>query len=237
MLSLVTYTTPAGPCGYLPEQTWQLEYEIVADMSVREYQDRLLAGWRHFGHALFHPRCPSCRACQSLRVPVERFRPSRSQRRARAANEGVIRLEIGRPAVSTEKLRLHDRFHSFQTRHKGWPSHTPKDFDSYRTSFVDNPFPVTEWCYYVEDRLVGVGYADVLPDGLSAIYFFYDPNERSRSLGTFNVLGLLEEANKRGLKFVYLGYYVEGCESLQYKANYRPNEVLGPDGQWRPFRE
>ena len=70
---------------------------------------------------------------------------------------------------------------------KGWPDHGPKDPADYADSFVDNPFPTEEWCYYLGDRLVGVGYVDVLPDGLSAIYFFYDPDERDRSLGTFNV--------------------------------------------------
>ncbi len=236
MISLITYTTPPSTCGYLPSQNWQLEYELVGHMSAWEYQQRLLHGWRHFGHALFHPRCPSCQACQSLRVDVASFRPSRSQRRVIKLNEGIVRLEIGRPSVTQEKLRLHDKFHSFQAVRKGWPGHTPKDSDGYRTSFVNNPFSVSEWCYFLGDRLVGVGYVDDLPDGLSAIYFFHDPEFRRRSLGNWNVLSMLEQARMRGLEHVYLGYYVEGCQSLVYKADYRPNEVLTADGNWRPFR-
>ena len=70
---------------------------------------------------------------------------------------------------------------------------------------------------------------------MSAIYFFYDPELRARSLGTFNVLCLLEECIVRGLTHLYLGYFVEGCRSLEYKANFKPNEVLRPDGQWHGF--
>jgi leucyl-tRNA---protein transferase len=100
---------------------------------------------------------------------------------------------------------------------------------------VDNPFPTEEWCYYIGERLVGVGYVDVLPEGLSAIYFYYDPAERQRSLGTYNVLAILEAARQRQLPHVYLGYYVAGYRSLEYKARFRPNEVLGRDGVWQPF--
>ena len=76
---------------------------------------------------------------------------------------------------------------------------------------------------------------DALPDGLSAIYFFYDPDERHRSLGTFNVLSIIDAARQRGLPWVYLGYYVEGCGSVEYKGRFRPNEVLRPDGTWGAF--
>src|SRR5438105_6260742 len=78
MESVFHYVAPASPCGYLPEQRWRLEYEIVRSLTPAEYQNRLLAGWRRFGGALFRPRCRSCTACQSLRVDVARFRPDRS---------------------------------------------------------------------------------------------------------------------------------------------------------------
>ena len=103
-------------------------------------------------------------------------------------------------------------------------------------AFLDNPFETEEWCYYLGSRLVAVGYVDSLPEGLSAIYFYYDPDERRRSLGTYNVLAAIEAARQRGLPHVYLGYYVEGGRSVEYKARFRPNEVLGPDGEWRSCR-
>ena len=236
MESLYRFVAPVSPCGYLPDREWSLEYEHVASVSRAEYLQRLRQGWRHFGHMLFRPRCPACRACQSLRVLADRFRPDRGQRRARKANDGDVRLVIGDPFVSRQKLALYDRYHAYQTDQKGWPEHPAKDPESYAESFVYNPFPVEEWCYYVGSRLVGVGYVDTLPAGMSAIYFYYDPDERGRSLGTYNVLRVLDVARARGLPYVYLGYFVAGCRSLEYKSRFAPNEVLGPDGDWRLFR-
>jgi arginine-tRNA-protein transferase len=152
-------------------------------------------------------------------------------------NEGFVRLQLGSPSFNQAKLDLYDRYHAFQADAKGWPEHAVADADNYINSFVDNPFPTEEWCYYVGTQLVAVGYVDNLPPALSAIYFFYDPIERRRSLGTWNVLCLLAEAARRRLPHVFLGYYVAGCHSMEYKALFRPCEVRGPDGVWRLFRE
>ncbi len=235
MISLFQFTTPAHACSYLPEQTARMHYEIAGELSPLEYRQRLEAGWRRFGVSLFEPRCPHCRACQSIRVDVEHFRPNRSQRRACKANADVD-VRIGTPSVSDAKLELYDRFHEFQVGNKGWPEHAPKEESSYVESFVENPFPTLEMCYFVADRLIGVGYVDQLPGAMSAIYFFYEPEERHRSLGTFNVLRILDEAARCGIPYLYLGYFVEGCRSLEYKANFTPNQVIGRDGRWRGFR-
>ncbi len=234
MESLFTFLSPPGRCGYLPDRSWQLRYEIVGQITPAEYMARLQGGWRRFGHSLFRPECPSCTACRSLRVPVDAFRPDRSQRRAWKANAGDVSVVVGTPEGTPEKLALYDRFHAYQTDAKGWPEHAGRSLSDYVESFVDNPFVTQEWCYYVGERLVGVGYVDRLPEGLSAIYFFYDPDERHRSLGTFNVLSILRGAAEQNLPHVYLGYYVEGCRSLEYKARFRPNEAY-EGGAWGPF--
>ena len=174
MESLFRYTAPASTCGYLPDQRWSLEYEMVANLAPAEFEERLEEGWRRFGAMMFHPKCPACRACQSLRVAVAKFAPSRSQRRAWRMNDGVLEVRVGAPSVTRAKLNLYDRFHAFQQGAKGWPEHPPKDVDSYRESYVHNPPFTEEWCYYLQGRLVGVGYADNLPNSMSAIYFFYD---------------------------------------------------------------
>jgi leucyl-tRNA---protein transferase len=285
MESLFRYVAAPSRCGYLPDQNWSLEYEYVAEMTAAEYQQRMLEGWRRFGTMLFRPACSSCTACQALRVAVGDFREDRSQRRARKANEGSLILRIGPPGVSRVKLQLYDRYHAFQTAEKGWPQHPAKDAGSYCDSFVRQPFDVEEWCYYLDQKLVGVGYVDpLLPvpqapagntdvppgaashrrdacattaaatnrsegrkvglalvngepmsGGLSAIYFFYDPDLRGRSPGTWNVLCLIDEARRRGLPYVYLGYYVPGCPSMEYKPRFRPNEIRSSDGRWHLF--
>jgi arginyl-tRNA--protein-N-Asp/Glu arginylyltransferase len=231
MKSLITFISPPEPCEYLPHQTWQLEYEIVGRLSTHEYAARLQNGWRRFGHAIFRPACPSCRMCQSLRVPAATFQPDRSQRRAWKTNHGILSVLVREPSRTPAKEALRQKFQTFQHHAKGWPLETA----NYEEMFVNNPFPTEEWCYYSGDRLIAVGYVDRLAQGLSAIYFFYDPDERHRSLGTFNILTLIEAARERRLPYVYLGYYVEGCRSLEYKARFAPSEVLRGDGVWAPF--
>jgi arginine-tRNA-protein transferase len=235
MKSLFRYRSAPSDCSYLPDAEASLEYDRVGQLDATEYAGMLLAGWRRFGGSLFRPRCAACSACQSLRVDVARFRPDRSQRRAWKAASAEVDLEIGEPGVDAERLSLYDRYHRHQSGAKGWPRHQPGDRLGYLDAFVANPFPTEEWRYRRRGELIGVGYVDPLEVGLSAIYFYHDPDFRDLSLGTFNVLELVAESARRGLPHVYLGYYVSGCPSLAYKARFRPNEVLGPDGQWREF--
>jgi len=232
MESRLRFFAPSAGCEYLPDETARLEYMHVDRMTAAEYSEWLEEGWRRFGHVLFRPACPLCRKCQSLRVPVAAFSAGRTQRRVWRANaSGAVRIAIGAPSPTPAKRRLYERFHRYQQEAKGWPAPDADGLDA----FAGNPFPTEEWCYFVDERLVAVGYVDALPDGLSAIYFFYDPDERHRSLGTFNVLSIVDAARQRGLSWVYLGYYVEGCGSVEYKGRFRPNEVLRPDGTWRAF--
>ena len=223
-------------CPYLPDRIKRLENEFVVELSAEEYVEKMNQGFRRFGHILFRPSCPSCTSCLALRIDVEQFRPNRSQRRCWKLNCDDIRREIVAPSAAPEVLELSDHFHNARSHEKGWEPHQESDASSHRFSFVDNPFPVSEWRYYLDDQLVGVGYVDDLPTGLSAVYFLHEPDLRERSLGTYNVLSLIDEAISRGLRYIYLGYYVEGCESLEYKDRFQPNEVLDEDGNWRMFR-
>jgi arginine-tRNA-protein transferase len=218
------------PCGYLPDHLSQLEYEPVGDLDPEAYGARLAAGWRRFGHLLFQPRCPSCRACRSLRIDVARFRPDRSQRRTAARNAGVVEPTIGPPTLTRDAIHLFSRFHHDRSRRRGWEERD--DSRAFAASFLSNPLPTEEWRYEIDGRLVGLGYVDVTPIGLSAIYFVHDPDESRRSLGTWNVLSLIAETARRGLPHAYLGFHVRDCLSLSYKASFRPHEILGPDGVW-----
>jgi arginine-tRNA-protein transferase len=225
------FYAPPARCEYLPGETARLECLLVDEMTAAEYLEWLRRGWRRFGHTVFRPACPSCRKCQSLRVPVASFARRRTLGRVWKANAGTVVIDIGEPSVSPESRALYEKFHRYQHHAKGWPAPEEDGADA----FFPNPFPTEEWRYRLDGRLVAVGYVDVLPDGLSAIYCFHDPDERRRSLGTFNVLSIIEDARRRALPWVYLGYYVEGCRSVEYKARFSPNEVLRPDGTWMPF--
>jgi leucyl-tRNA---protein transferase len=233
----LSYVSAPERCGYLPEQTWRLRYDVMESITLLDYQKKMADGWRRFGYSLFKPNCETCSACLSLRVNAEKFKPNRSQQRAFKQNHD-LRLSIGSPQVDDARLELYDRFHRFQAEVVGWPLREPESVSSYYESFVDNPFQTQEWCYYLGDQLVGVGYVDNMPQALSAIYFYYEPELKSRSLGTFNVLSIIDNAKKNAIPYAYLGYYVEGCRSLEYKANFKPNEVLSmKKGTWELYRE
>ncbi len=181
------------------------------------------------GTVVFRPDCPSCRKCLSLRVPVASFRPSRTQRRIWTHAAREVDVRVGAPRLTPERLEVYRAFHDHGHQAKGWPEQSAESRGEGASGlgpFLDNPFPTEEWSYWIGDRLVGVGYVDVLSEGLSAIYFFHDPRESRRSLGTVNILHLIEAASQRRLPHVYLGYYVNGCRSLEYKARFKPNEIL-----------
>jgi arginine-tRNA-protein transferase len=232
METIDRWTEPPGTCHYHPGHISQREYVWVSALDRDEYMGYLLAGWRRFGHMLFRQTCSGENACRSLRVDVGRFRPDRSQRRIRGANEQTVRLSIGTPAAGPEKVSLSDRFHGERSLARGWSRYDRGDAAEYTSRFVVNPFPTQEWCYFLGDSLVGVGYVDELAGGLSAIYFIRDPECGDRSLGTWNVLSLIDRAAALDLPHVYLGYHAAGCPSLRYKARFRPNETLGHDGKW-----
>jgi arginine-tRNA-protein transferase len=233
MESIVRWTESPGPCQYRPDHNCRLEYVLVSALTPDEYMGYLLAGWRRFGHTIFRQTCLGPGSCRPLRIDAARFVPNRSQRRTRTANERVVQLRIGTPAATPEKVALFQRFHAERSQTRGWSTYGRRASAEFTRSFAVNPFPTQEWCYYLDGALVGVGYVDELAGGLSAIYFVRDPRYRGRSLGTWNVLNLLDRASALGLPHVYLGYYVDGCPSLQYKANFRPNEYLDPDVHWR----
>lgn len=234
---VVEFRSPPGPCNYLPGQIWQFENALVRTMSAAEYQQRMEQGWRRFGRIVFRPNCPACTACRSLRVDVASFKPSRSQRRNRRDNEGKVLPTIGPPAADRVAMELYDRYHAAQSERKGWPEHAPSESQVYSEQFVDHPFPTEEWRYWLDGRVVGIGYVDRLPGALSAIYFFSDPDLRDRGLGTWNVLCVIDRAAELAIPYVYLGYHIASYGSLAYKANFAPNQLRWPDGIWRDFQE
>jgi arginine-tRNA-protein transferase len=226
-------TEPPSPCNYLTDHLCRREYLYVSKLDRDEYMDYLLAGWRRFGYMVFRQICQGPGGCRSLRVDVARYRASRSQRRTRGMNERTVRLRIGTPAVTLDKVAVFERFQAERSESRDWVHYEPGEAASFIQNLASNPFPTQEWCYFLGDALVGVGYVDQLSGGLSAIYFARDPAYRDRSLGTWNVLCLIDRAKALGLPHLYLGYHVDGCPSLRYKASFRPNERLDPDGIWR----
>ena len=219
------FTTPHYRCSYLPGRTAALAYRVITDLPIRAYDELLRRGWRRFGCEFFRPTCPACVQCRSLRIPIGEFTPSRSQRRALRQN-AEIHVVVQAPTVTTVHLRIFNAYHADMHRRKGWPFHFT-DERAYRQQFLLGEWAFArEFLYYEGERLVGVGLADVTDTALSSVYFFHDPAWRPRAPGVFSILRQWAFAQQQGLRYHYLGYWVPGSPSMDYKAQYRPHELL-----------
>lgn len=213
-------------CSYLPDRVATLYHRIQVDVSELELEAMLERGWRRFGPDYFRPACDACTACVPTRVPTATFAPSKSQRRARNACADLM-VRVGAPQFDDERLALYHAWHAHREAARGWDEASLSE-RSYRIQFAFPHPAAREVAYYERDsnKLVGVGLCDETPRAWSAIYFFYSPDWAARSLGTANVLFQIELAQRRGIPYVYLGYQVEGCASLIYKARFLPQEQL-----------
>ncbi len=233
MIVIYRYTEQPHPCQYLPDRQSRQEYELVAGISPEEYEARMNAGWRKFGAFLFHPVCSACTECRPIRIPLDRFAPDRSQRRSLKDNADLT-VRFAQPTVDETRMALWRRYHAGQAARKGWPSHNRTSQD-YATSFVRNPIPAIEITIYEGETLLAVVLTEITPNVVSGIYHYHDPDRRERGLGTFAMLQTLELALSLGKAYAYFGYYVAGCGSMNYKARFRPCQILGTDSIWRDF--
>jgi arginine-tRNA-protein transferase len=214
------------PCSYLEDRSATLEHRILLDVTLEETEALLVRGWRRFGPDYFRPRCAPCSLCVPTRIPVERFEPSKSQRRARDKCK-ELEIRIGPPRFDEERLALYHAWHAHREEARGW-SEAHLDERSYRIQF-SMPHPAAREIAYVDPstgRLVGLALSDLTPRSMSALYFFYDPAWSKRSIGTANVVSQVAIARRFGRQHLYLGYRVDACPSLAYKATFRPQERL-----------
>jgi len=222
---LARFLSPPRSCSYLPAETASLEYRIYAGLTETRYRARLERGWRRHGVHLFRPVCPQCRQCRSLRVLVDQFRPSRSQRRTLQRNADV-RLVVQRPTVTAEHIRLYNAYHRDMQARRGWPDRET-DAAEYEQSFLAGDWPCArEFLYFRDDELIGVGLVDLFQDAVSSVYFYHDPEWRPQGPGTFSILSELEFCRETGRRYNYLGYWIAPCGSMAYKAGFRPHELL-----------
>jgi leucyl-tRNA---protein transferase len=220
---------PEHPCAYLPDRQARHVAFALSRPFPGLYHALMDLNFRRSGQIFYRPACDGCDACQAVRIPIDRFRPSRAQRRCWARNAD-LEVEIGSPTPSDEKLALYQRY--LALRHDGQMDGSAEEF---REFLCASNVGTIELTYREREggKLVAVGVADVEPNALSAVYCYFEPELGSRSLGVFNVLRLVEECRQRGCAQLYLGYFVADCARMSYKAAYRPHELLGPDGLWR----
>ena len=215
-------------CPYLPGRIATSRAFYAPNLSGELYHQFMDAGFRRSGRLIYQPICRGCRSCLPIRVPVGTFCPGKSQRRCWRRNQD-LRITISDPEPTDERFELYRRYQAL------WHDKSDEDRDAFESFLYDSPVPTAEFSYRdPAGRLLAVGICDVSSISLSSVYFYYDPEEAHRGLGTFGALYEIEQAKTIGIPYYYLGFWINGCGKMEYKASFGPNEVLDPDGQWRP---
>ena len=218
-------------CPYLPGRLSQSRALWAERMPGELYHRFMDAGFRRSGKLVYQPVCRGCRACTPIRVSVESFRPSKSQRRCRRRNAD-LGVTVAEPVATDEKHELYRRYVTGRHRQPAGD----ESRESFEGFLHASPVESVEFSYRdAAGRLLAVGICDLCGESLSSVYFYFEPEEARRGLGTFGALFEIETAKRLGVPWYYLGYWVDGCRSMQYKVDFRPAEVLGADGTWRPL--
>lgn len=232
------YLTAPSPCPYLEGQEERKVFtHLVGDRS-GELNDLLThGGFRRSQSIAYRPACEGCRACVSVRVVAVDFAPSRNMRRIAERNSDIVG-EMRIPAPTSEQYSVFRAYLDARHRDGGMADMTVLDYAMMiEDSHVDTRLveyrrrgPDTGINRRGVGQMVAVALTDVLSDGLSMVYSFFEPDEADRSLGTFMILDHIERANRMGLPYVYLGYWVAGSRKMDYKGRFLPQERLMPAG-------
>ncbi len=225
------YNTAAYPCSYLPDRPAISQVATPPHLINREiYSELVRHGFRRSGIFTYRPHCQSCHACVPVRVPVEHFQPDRSQRRCLKANAELHAREL--PLMHfAEHYELYRRYQAKRHAGGGMDQDDHEQFEKFLLqSTVD-----TRLIEFTENgtlRMVSV--IDVLNDGLSSVYTFFDPDFEHAGLGTYNILWQIDQCRQNNLPYLYLGYWIRDCRKMAYKTRFQPIEGL-IIGTWRPL--
>ncbi len=228
------YLTAPSPCPYLAGKEERKVFTHLVGERAPELNNILThGGFRRSQSIAYRPACEGCRSCVSVRVLASEFRPTRSMRRIMRRNADVV-SEMRLAMPTSEQYAIFRAYLDSRHRDGGMADMTVLDYAMMvEDSHVETR--IVEYRRCVPGRpnpgdLIAVALTDVLGDGLSMVYSFFEPDEAARSLGTFMVLDHIARAQRLGLAYVYLGYWVRGSGKMDYKSRFLPQERLTPDG-------
>lgn len=231
------YLTEAQPCPYLPQRMERKVFTPLRGGRAADLNDTLsVNGFRRSQNVAYRPQCPGCNACVATRIVTTEFSPSRSDRRTIKRNRHLHR--VVRPAIATEEqFQLFRRY--LASRHADGAM-AEMDALDFASMIEDSTVRTQVIEYHAEDEygepeLVAACLTDVMADGVSLVYSFFDPGRAKDSLGNFIILDHIDLVQALGLSYVYLGYWVDGCRKMAYKTRFEPTDVL-IGGLWQRVR-
>lgn len=232
------YLTAPSPCPYLEGEFERKVFTHLVGDKAPELNDLLTqGGFRRSQNIAYRPACEHCRACVSVRILAEEFVPSRNMQRVVQRNSDLIGTEV-RAEPTTEQYSLFRNYLDARHRNGGMSDMTVLDY----AMMVEDTHVNTEIIEYRRRNadsfftgrgggpLMAVSLLDRMNDGFSMVYSFFDPEHQGRSLGTYMILDHIRRARQAGLPHVYLGYWVNGSQKMEYKIRFLPQEQLGPKG-------
>ena len=215
-------------CPYLPDRRARYRAVSVEALPPGAYHRFMDAGFRRSGHVLYQPACRGCRSCIPLRVASREFVASATQRRCLRRNADLL-VAVDLPMATDEKLDLYNRYNTV------WHGGATLTLADLQESLYESCVETIEFTYRsAQGELLAVGLCDVAPESLSSVYFYFAPGAAARSLGTYGALRELDFAAQHSIPYYYLGYWIADCDSMRYKSNFGPHELLGLDGAWGP---
>lgn len=236
------FLTAPSACPYIEGQFERKVFTHLVGQKAPELNDLLTqGGFRRSQNIAYRPACESCRACVSVRILADRFKPTRNMRRITQLNADLVGA-VHDAEPTTEQYSLFRTYLDARHRRGGMSDMTVLDY----AMMVEDTHVDTKIIEYRkrgpdsfitgkgQGELIAVALTDRMGDGMSMVYSFYNPDYADRSLGTYMILDHIERTRAAGLPHVYLGYWVNGSRKMAYKIRFQPQEHLGPKG-WEPF--
>lgn len=211
---------PPRPCPYLPKEQMQLDIGIILPKPNR-FDELLASGYRRLGQVFYRPSCLGCRKCIPIRVATSSFSRSKSQRRIWKKHSARYQVTLLPPVYQEDHYLIYEKHSTHVSR-----ENEPSDPEGYMRAFLLSQVQTHIVEYRIDEQLIGATIIDVGKESVSSVYAFWDPDLPQYSMGTFSALWEIAWAQNKGLRYYYLGYFVDHCPSMSYKRRFRPHQLF-----------